>query len=1078
MNEETLFEQALNLPEAERAAMLDRECRGDAKLRARVEALLAAHFASPLTGAYEATVGSVGTVVAGKYKLLQQIGEGGMGSVWMADQTEPVKRRVAVKLIRVERGSSQTILARFEAERQAIALMDHPHIAKLLDAGTTDAGQPYFAMELVKGIPLTEYCDAHKLSIPQRLNLFVQICSAVQHAHQKGIIHRDLKPTNILVENHDDKPVPKVIDFGLAKATSGMQLTENTLFTAFGSVMGTPLYMAPEQAKFNAVDIDTRADIYAMGVILYELLTGTTPLARDTMKQAALDEMLKLIREQEAPTPSSRLSSAGSSPNVAANRQSEPAKLGRFVKGELDWIVLKALSKERDRRYETANSFARDIERFLSHEPVQAGPVGAGYRLRKFVRRNRGQVVAASLIVFALLAGTVVATIGLIRAERARDGEAEQRLLAEAKTKEAEAERAAAVDARTKAMNALRSATDDVVEKLIGSKEKLGQAERAYIETALRRWQEFSAAEGSSEQTRSIRAEGYVEVAKLRFRLGQREEAIADWRETLSLYERLAADFPGNGAYRHKLALQHKQIGFLLNAYSVEGKRHLAVSCELLRNLTIEYPDVPEYLESLAFSMGHVNDEARDRTDPNWRVREQIAIYRRLVNLRPTEPRYQLSLANSLGQRAYYFQSEGNEAGDLEHRRAEVAVRENVRNLDPKNHENRRSLSNTLSTLSQSLRRSGDAQGAEENYRKAIVLREELAAEFHEEFRDPNAIRVMKAWHEGRVTSGMTESYWRAQIAEAEKNAKEFPSIPTNQLLRIQALENYGNVCISDDRYGEARDNYEQAMTYLLANKSAYVTPLGFDTRMAELERGLGKAYTGLQNRREADAHFRKAVALSEQLVRDSPPAYTHAKSVLGGTYLAYAKMFCEFDDFDGAIPWHDRDIATSESVLKESPQGIGVKADLYHSVFYRAMTLHRLKKFPQALNDWDRAIALSTQVQKPSAHANRAIDRAATGQVDEALADIAEALRSSDPYRPWFACACAYSVASANVPAKKQEYANQAMKLLQKSVDSGWTNPHYITKEPDFDPIRDREDYKKLVASLERIAPPPRAKP
>ena len=450
MTEEALFELAFNAPVADRAALLDRVCGGDPALRARVEALLAAD-ALDKTGAYEGSRGTSsiattpGTVIAGKYKLLQQVGEGGMGTVWMADQTEPVKRRVAVKLIRVERGNSQTILARFEAERQAIALMDHPNIAKLLDAGTTDAGQPYFVMELVKGIPLTEFCDAHKLSVQQRLGLFQQICSAVQHAHQKGIIHRDLKPTNILVESHDGKPVPKVIDFGLAKATSGLQLTDHSLFTAFGSVMGTPLYMAPEQATFNAIDVDTRADIYALGVILYELLTGTTPLTRDTAKKAALDEMLKLVREQEAPTPSSRLSSAGSSPSVAANRQTEPAKLGRFVKGELDWIVLKALSKERDRRYETANGFAKDIERFLNHEPVQAGPVGAAYKLRKFVRRNRGQVIAASLVLFALLAGIAGTTVGLFEAKR------QERLAVDARQAEAdraEGERLAKLDAQ------------------------------------------------------------------------------------------------------------------------------------------------------------------------------------------------------------------------------------------------------------------------------------------------------------------------------------------------------------------------------------------------------------------------------------------------------------------------------------------------------------------------------------------------------------------------------------------------------------------------------------------------------
>ena len=460
MNEESLFAKAVELPEAERGAFLDRECT-DPELRARVEALLAADVApqGPLdapadqtrrlgdpaaTGSFRPSPSpeeAEGVVIAGRYKLRQQIGEGGMGTVWMADQTEPIKRKVAVKLIRVERGQSKAILARFEAERQAIALMDHPHIAKLLDAGTTDTGAPFFVMELVKGIPLSEFCDQHRLTVPERLNLFLQICSAVQHAHQKGIIHRDLKPGNILVESHDGKPVPKVIDFGLAKATTGLQLSEQSLHTAFGSVMGTPLYMAPEQASFNALDVDTRADVYALGVILYELLTGTTPITRETIKKAAIDEMLRLIREQEAPTPSSRLSSSDAAPSTAANRQTEPQKLGRFIKGELDWIVLKALSKDRDRRYETANGFAKDIERFLNHEPVLAGPPTASYRLRKFIRRNRGPVIAASLVLLALVAGVIGTTIGFVRASRAAEQERQARLEADAERQKAELER-------------------------------------------------------------------------------------------------------------------------------------------------------------------------------------------------------------------------------------------------------------------------------------------------------------------------------------------------------------------------------------------------------------------------------------------------------------------------------------------------------------------------------------------------------------------------------------------------------------------------------------------------------------
>ncbi len=382
---------------------------------------------------------AIGTLVAGRYMLRKAIGEGGMGTVYLAEQVQPVRRQVALKLIRAGM-DSRTVLARFDSERQALAIMDHPHIARVLDAGTTESGHPFFVMELVRGIPLTSFCDQHRLDLPTRLQLFRQICGAVQHAHQKGIIHRDLKPTNILVEDHDGSPVPKVIDFGLAKATNGLQLSEQSLFTAFGTIAGTPLYMAPEQATFNAFDIDTRADIYALGVILYELLTGSTPIRRESLQKVALEEVLRVIREEEPPTPSHRLSTSEALPSVAASRQVEPARLGRFVRGDLDWIVMKALAKERARRYESAIGLANDVERFLHDEPVLAGPPTARYRMAKFIRRHRGQVIAASLIVLALVGGVVGTTAGLFEARHQED-------LA---NKRAEGERRAKLDAQEK----------------------------------------------------------------------------------------------------------------------------------------------------------------------------------------------------------------------------------------------------------------------------------------------------------------------------------------------------------------------------------------------------------------------------------------------------------------------------------------------------------------------------------------------------------------------------------------------------------------------------------------------------
>ena len=463
----TIFAEALERTDpAARAAYLDVACGDDAALRRRVEALLAAHdgagrFLEPDSSGMsetaapeteEATRASVpetrprrnwrpgntdrtarlttiagappadrpggfvaGQVIAGRYTLLEVLGEGGMGTVYRADQTEPVKRQVALKLIKIGM-DSRAVLARFDAERQALALMDHPNIARVYDGGTTATGQPFFVMELVNGVPITEYCDRQRLSVRARLELFVAVCQAVQHAHQKGIIHRDLKPSNVLVTEVDGRPTPKVIDFGVAKATE-FKLTDQSLADT-GAIVGTPAYMSPEQADPSSMDIDTRTDVYALGVILYELLAGSPPIDAKQFQRGAFLEMLRMVREVDPPRPSTKVSTAEALPSIAASRDIEPAQLKRALRGDLDWIVMKALEKDRGRRYETANGFAADVLRHLAYEPVLAAPPSRAYRLRKFVRKHRGAVIAASLVVLALLGGIAGTTWGLIRADQ------------------------------------------------------------------------------------------------------------------------------------------------------------------------------------------------------------------------------------------------------------------------------------------------------------------------------------------------------------------------------------------------------------------------------------------------------------------------------------------------------------------------------------------------------------------------------------------------------------------------------------------------------------------------------------
>jgi eukaryotic-like serine/threonine-protein kinase len=438
MTEETIFVAALEKSSpAERAAYLDATCAGDPELRRRVEALLQAHEISgdlldpppPAHGPNTEHAGDPesfgqdrpiaegpGTRI-GPYLIRHKIGEGGMGVVFLAEQEHPVRRSVALKVIKPGMDSTQ-VVARLEVERQALALMDHPHIAKFLDAGTTDSGRPFFVMEPVDGVSITEYCDQHRLTPRERLELFVPVCQAIQHAHQKGIIHRDVKPSNVLVTLRDGQPVAKVIDFGVAKAID-RRLTEQTLFTQLGVIVGTPEYMSPEQAKLSGLDVDTRSDIYSLGVLLYELLTGDTPLERRRLREAAFTEILRRVREEEPSRPSTRLSTTEGTASIAALRGTEPARLARLVRGDLDWIVMKALEKEPDRRYETADGLARDIQRHLEGDPVEAGPPSALYRLRKLAQKHRAVLATAMAFAAVLLAATAVSTWQAVRARRA-----------------------------------------------------------------------------------------------------------------------------------------------------------------------------------------------------------------------------------------------------------------------------------------------------------------------------------------------------------------------------------------------------------------------------------------------------------------------------------------------------------------------------------------------------------------------------------------------------------------------------------------------------------------------------------
>ena len=530
--EERIFAEAVALPAGERPRFLDTACQGDADLRRRLEALLAAHdsaggfMAAPAAAGPPEVPSAAGEVPGGRigrYKLLQRIGVGGCGTVWMAEQEEPVRRRVALKIIKLGM-DTKAVLARFDAERQALALMDHPNIAQILDAGATDSGRPFFVMELVRGLSITKYCDENNLPTPARLALFTQVCQAVQHAHHKGIIHRDLKPSNILVTLHDGVPVTKVIDFGIAKATQG-RLTDQTLFTAFEQFIGTPAYMSPEQTELSGIDIDTRSDIYSLGVLLYELLAGRPPFDPKSLLQAGLDEIRRIIREVEPPRPSTNLSTlnAADRMTIARLRGTDPARLSLLLRGDLDWVVMKAMEKNRARRYETPTALAADIERYLHCQPVTARPPSGTYRLVRFVRRHRLGTAAAAGVALALVAGTVVSAWQAVRATRAE--------------RAADRERARAVDILGFMLGDLRTQLEKVGR--LDVLEAVGDQALAYFAT--------QEARDLDDATLKHLAQALTQIGGLRLEQARYAEALASYAEAYRRAAVLAARHPEDG---------------------------------------------------------------------------------------------------------------------------------------------------------------------------------------------------------------------------------------------------------------------------------------------------------------------------------------------------------------------------------------------------------------------------------------------------------------------------------------------------------------------------------------------------